>query len=110
MNIIIKTDKSVRITQYDATDSTPIDIQNITVHIVPSLSPAYLSLVCREFIDGDEEDFKTYKYNVNLTQIEDQLTPNYDDYACTSSTKISITRIFSSTIFTRPIFYSLRFR
>ena len=69
MNIIITNDKSVRLTQYDATDSTPIDIQNIYVHAVPELTPTHLSLVYKEVVEGDdielypEQAGNTYYYD-----------------------------------------------
>ena len=98
MNIIIKADKSVRITQYDATDSTPIDIQNITVHADPSLTPSALILTYKEVIgEGHDIDFKIYRHTGALSEMEDCLTPNYIDYVCSSQSKI-ITRPYDVQI------------
>ena len=83
MNIIVTNDKTVRLTQYDATDSTPIDIQNIRVHLGFNLTPAHLKLVCKEAIN--DIDFKVYSYTIALTAVDDPLTPNYIDYKCFSS-------------------------
>ena len=92
MNIIVTNDKSVRITQYDATDSTPIDIQNIYVHIEKETGfvPIYLQFEYKKLLDPDSLEFQVYRYRATLKmESEDKaLTPNYDDYYCESAPRI----------------------
>ena len=57
--------------------------------MVPLLSPSYLSLVYQETIgEGDDIDFKTYRCNVGLMEVETTLSPNYRDYSCVATSKI----------------------
>lgn len=91
MNIIVANDKSVRLTQYDAADSTPIDIQNMWVYI-PSVNfnliPIYLEGIYKELIDPDSLDIKIHHFRAPLVLSSDRTSPNYYDYSCITSPRI----------------------